>query len=153
MQYKADTIDNYISQLPEERIKPINNLRKQILDNLPKGVEERISYGMIGYIIPHSIYPDGYHCTPELPLPFMNLASQKNFIAVYSMVIYAKKDLYDWFVSEYAKRCKYKLDMGKSCIRFKRMDDIQFDLIGELTAKVSAQEWIDLYESLYKSKK
>ena len=153
MQYKADTIDNYISQLPEERIKPINNLRKQILDNLPKGVEERISYGMIGYIIPHSIYPDGYHCTPELPLPFMNLASQKNFIAVYSMVIYAKKDLYDWFVSEYAKRCKYKLDIGKSCIRFKRMDDIPFDLIGELTAKVSAQEWIDLYESLYKSKK
>ena len=111
MQYKADTIDNYISQLPEERIKHINNLRKQILDNLPKGVEERISYGMIGYIIPHSIYPDGYHCTPELPLPFMNLASQKNFIAVYSMVIYAKKDLYDWFVSEYAKRCKYKLDI------------------------------------------
>jgi len=153
MQYKADTIDDYISQLPEERIKPINKLRKQILDNLPKGVEERISYGMIGYIIPHSIYPDGYHCTPELPLPFMNLASQKNFIAVYSMVIYAKKDLYDWFVSEYAKRCKYKLDMGKSCIRFKRMDDIPFDLIGELTAKVSAQEWIDLYESLYKSKK
>jgi len=153
MQYKADTIDDYISQLPEERIEPINKLREQILDNLPKGVEERISYGMIGYIIPHSIYPDGYHCTPELPLPFMNLASQKNFIAVYSMVIYAKKDLYDWFVSEYVKRCKYKLDMGKSCIRFKRMDDIPFDLIGELTAKVTAQEWIDLYESLYKSKK
>jgi uncharacterized protein YdhG (YjbR/CyaY superfamily) len=153
MQYKADSIDEYISQLPEERIEPIKKLRKQILDNLPKGVEERISYGMIGYVIPHSIYPDGYHCTPELPLPFMNLASQKNFIAVYSMVIYAKKDLYDWFVSEYAKRCKYKLDMGKSCIRFKRMDDIPFELIGELTAKVSAQEWIDLYESLYKSKK
>ncbi len=153
MQYKADTIDDYISQLPEERIEPTKKLRKQILDNLPKGVEERISYGMIGYVIPHSIYPDGYHCTPELPLPFMNLASQKNFIGIYSMVIYAKKDLYDWFVSEYANRCKYKLDMGKSCIRFKRMDDIPFDLIGELTAKVSAQEWIDLYESLYKSKK
>lgn len=153
MQYKADSVDEYISQLPEERIEPIKNLRKQILDNLPKGIEERISYGMIGYVIPHSIYPQGYHCTPELPLPFMNLASQKNFIAVYSMVIYAKKDLYDWFVSEYAKRCKYKLDMGKSCIRFKRMDDIPFGLIGELTAKVSAQEWIDLYESLYKSKK
>ncbi|MBT8395211.1 MAG: DUF1801 domain-containing protein [Bacteroidia bacterium] len=153
MQYKADSVDEYISQLPEERIEPIKKLRKQILDNLPKGIEERISYGMIGYVIPHSIYPQGYHCTPELPLPFMNLASQKNFIAVYSMVIYAKKDLYDWFVSEYAKRCKYKLDMGKSCIRFKRMNDIPYELIGELTAKVSAQEWIDLYESQYKSKK
>lgn len=153
MLYKADSIDEYISQLPEERKAPIQKLRKQILDNLPQGVEERMSYGMMGYVIPHTIYPEGYHCTPELPLPFMNLASQKNFIAVYSMVIYAKKDLYDWFVSEYAKRCKYKLDMGKSCIRFKRIDDIPFELIGELTAKVSAQEWIDLYESLYKSKK
>ncbi|NNL16150.1 MAG: DUF1801 domain-containing protein, partial [Flavobacteriaceae bacterium] len=77
MQYKADSVDEYISQLPEERIEPIKKLRKQILDNLPKGIEERISYGMIGYVIPHSIYPQGYHCTPELPLPFMNLASQK----------------------------------------------------------------------------
>ena len=153
MQYKSDSIEDYISQLPPERIEPINKLRQQILDNLPKGVEERISYGMIGYVIPHSIYPEGYHCTPELPLPFMNLASQKNFIAVYSMVIYAKKDLLNWFVSEYAKRCKYKLDMGKSCIRFKRLNDIPYDLIGELTAKVSVQEWIDLYESSYKSKK
>ncbi len=153
MKYKAQSIEEYISQLPTERIDPINRLRKQILDNLPKGVEERISYGMIGYVIPHSIYPDGYHCTPELPLPFMNLASQKNFIAVYSMVIYAKKDLLDWFVSEYAKRCKYKLDMGKSCIRFKRLNDIPYELIGELTSKVSVQEWIDLYDSLYKSKK
>ena len=153
MKYEANSVDEYISQLPEDRIEPINKLRKQIIDNLPEGVEERLSYGMVGYVIPHSIYPEGYHCTPELPLPFMNLASQKNFIAVYSMVIYAKKDLLDWFVSEYAKRCKYKLDMGKSCIRFKRLNDIPFDLIGELTAKVSVQEWIDLYESLYKSKK
>lgn len=153
MKYEANSVDEYISKLPEDRIEPINKLRKQINDNLPEGVEERLSYGMIGYVIPHSIYPEGYHCTPELPLPFMNLASQKNFIAVYSMVIYAKKDLLDWFVSEYAKRCKYKLDMGKSCIRFKRLNDIPYDLIGELTAKVSAQEWIDLYESLYKSKK
>lgn len=153
MKYEANSVDEYISKLPEDRIEPINKLRKQIIDNLPEGVEERLSYGMIGYVIPHSIYPEGYHCTPELPLPFMNLASQKNFIAVYSMVIYAKKDLLDWFVSEYAKRCKYKLDMGKSCIRFKRLNDIPYDLIGELTAKVSAQEWIDLYESLYKSKK
>ena len=105
---------------------------------------------MLGYVVPHSVYPDGYHCTPEKPLPFMNLASQKNFIAVYSMVLYAKEDLMKWFVSEYAKRCKYKLDMGKSCIRFKRLNDIPYELIGELTSKVSTEEWIALYEKLYK---
>lgn len=153
MQYKADSPEDYISQIPEDRKEPLQKLRQQILDNLPKDVEEAMSYGMIGYVIPHSKYPDGYHCTPELPLPFMNLASQKNFIAVYSMVLYAKKDLMEWFITEYAKRCKYKLNMGKSCVRFKRMNDIPFDLIGELTAKVSADEWIQLYEDLYKSKK
>jgi uncharacterized protein YdhG (YjbR/CyaY superfamily) len=150
MQSKATTPEQYLSELPEDRKEPVKLLRQQILDNLPKGVEERMSYGMLGYVIPHSFYPDGYHCTPEKPLPFMNLASQKNFVAVYSMVLYAKKDLMEWFVSEYSKRCKYKLDMGKSCIRFKRMHDIPFDLIGELTAKVSTEEWIALYESLYK---
>ncbi len=131
----------------------MKKLRQVILDNLPKGIEETMSYGMIGYVVPHTIYPEGYHCAPELPLPFMNLASQKNFIAVYSMVLYAKKDLMEWFTSEYAKQCKYKLDMGKSCIRFKRMDDIPFELIGRLTAKVSTKEWINLYEDLYKNKK
>ena len=150
MQSKATTPEQYLSELPEDRKEPVKLLRQQILDNLPKGVEERMSYGMLGYVIPHSVYPDGYHCTPENPLPFMNLASQKNFVAVYSMVLYAKKDLLDWFVSEYSKRCKYKLDMGKSCIRFKRMHDIPYDLIGELTSKVSTEEWIALYESLYK---
>ena len=150
MQSKATTPEQYLSELPEDRKEPVKLLRQQILDNLPKGVEERMSYGMLGYVIPHSVYPDGYHCTPENPLPFMNLASQKNFVAVYSMVLYAKKDLLDWFVSEYSKRCKYKLDMGKSCIRFKRMHDIPYDLIGELTSKVSTEEWIAIYESLYK---
>lgn len=153
MQYKADSPEDYLSQIPEDRKEPVQKLRQQILDNLPDGVEEAMSYGMLGYVIPHKVYPDGYHCTPELPLPFMNLASQKNFIAVYSMVLYAKQDLMDWFTSEYAKRCKYKLDMGKSCVRFKRMNDIPFDLIGELTAKVSAEEWIQLYEDNVKNKK
>lgn len=153
MQYKATSPDDYISQIPDERKEPLQKLRKQILDNLPKGIEETMSYGMLGYVIPHSVYPGGYHCTPELPLPFMNLASQKNFIAVYSMVLYAKNDLMDWFTSEYAKRCKYKLDMGKSCVRFKRMDDIPFNLIGELTSKVTAKDWIQLYENSYKNKK
>ncbi len=153
MQYKATSPEDYMSQIPDDRKEPMKKLRQVILNNLPKGVEETMSYGMLGYVIPHSVYPEGYHCTPELPLPFMNLASQKNFIAVYSMVLYAKKDLMDWFTSEYSKLCKYKLDMGKSCIRLKRMDDIPFDLIGQLTAKVSAEDWIKLYEDLYKNKK
>ena len=150
MQSKATTISEYLDELPEDRKEPIHKLRQQILDNLPKGFEEQMNYGMLGYVIPHSVYPDGYHCDPKMPLPFMNLASQKNFIAVYSMVIYAKKDLYDWFTNEYAQRCKFKLDMGKSCIRLKKMDDIPYELIGELTAKVSTEEWIKIYESTFK---
>ena len=150
MQLKATSPKQYLEELPEDRKTPVSKLRQQILDNLPKGIEEAMNYGMLGYVVPHSVYPDGYHCNPKDPLPFMNLASQKNFVAVYSMVLYSRKDLMDWFTSEYAKRCKYKLDMGKSCIRFKRMDDIPFDLIGELTAKVSTEEWIDIYESAFK---
>ncbi len=150
MQSKATTPQQYLDELPEDRKEPIQKLRQQILDNLPKGVEEQMNYGMLGYVIPHSVYPDGYHCNPKQPLPFMNLASQKNFIAVYSMALYAKKELYDWFTSEYAKRYKYKMDMGKSCIRFKKMDDIPFELIGELTRKITSEEWIDLYETAIK---
>lgn len=153
MQSKATSPQQYIDELPEDRKEPILKLRQQILDNLPEGMEEAMSYGMLGFVVPHSVYLDGYHCSPELPLPFMNLASQKNFIAVYSMAIYAKKDIYNWFVSEYAKRCKYKLDMGKSCIRFKRMNDIPFELIGELTSKLTTEEWINLYENSYKNRK
>ena len=153
MQSKATSPHQYLDELPEDRKEPIQKLRKKILDNLPKGMEEAMNYGMLGYVVPHSVYPDGYHCTPELPLPFMSLASQKNFIAVYSMTIYAKKEILEWFTKEYAKRCKYKLDMGKSCIRFKRMDDIPFELIGELTGKLTADEWIKLYEDSYKKRK
>lgn len=153
MQSKAATPKQYLEELPEDRKEPIKKLRQQILDNLPKGIEEAMNYGMLGYVIPHTVYPDGYHCDPKLPLPFMNLASQKNFVAVYSMVLYAKPEIMDWFVAAYAQRCKYKLDMGKSCIRFKRMDDIPFELIGELTAKVDAQEWIDIYERSRKNTK
>jgi len=150
MQLKATSPKQYLEELPEDRKEPVSKLRQQILDNLPKGIEETMNYGMLGYVVPHSVYPDGYHCDPKSPLPFMSLASQKNFVAVYSMVLYSRKDLMDWFTSEYAKCCKYKLDMGKSCIRFKRMNDIPFDLIGELTAKVSTEEWIDIYESAFK---
>ncbi|NER09652.1 protein of unknown function (DU1801) [Muriicola jejuensis] len=146
MTYDAKTPDEYVSLLPEERKGPLDSLRKTILSHLPKGFEETMSYGMIGYVVPHSLYPDGYHCSPELPLPFMNIASQKNFVALYHMGLYAQKDLLDWFTAEYPKYATRKLDMGKSCVRFKKMDDIPLDLIGELCTKMSVREWIDLYE-------
>jgi len=153
MQSQASTPQQYLDALPEDRKVPVEKLRQQILNNLPVGVKEAMNYGMLGYVIPHTVYPDGYHCDPKSPLPFMNLASQKNFVAVYSMVLYAKSEVMDWFTLEYAKRCTYKLDSGKSCIRFKKMDDIPFELIGELTAKVDTEEWISIYESSIKKQK
>ena len=142
----ATSPNEYISQLPEERHEPMERLRSVILKNLAKGYTEEMSYGMIGYVIPHEIYPDGYHCNPKLPLPFISIASQKNFIALYHMGIYAQPDLLDWFVNEYPKHAKSKLDMGKSCIRFKKMNDIPFELIAKLMTKLSPTEWIALYE-------
>ena len=150
MQYKASSPEEYIKLLPEERKEPVKKLRQIILDNLPKGMEEQMSYGMLGFVIPHSIYPNGYHCDPKLPLPFMNLASQKNFIALYHMGMYAKNDLLVWFTEEYDKKCNYKLDMGKSCVRFKKMDDTPYDLIAELVQKMSTKEWISIYENQIK---
>jgi len=153
MQYEATSVDDYISQIPEERKSPISKLRKVILNNLPKGFEEGINYKMIEYYVPHSKYSAGYHCDPKLPLPFMNVASQKNFIAVYHSGIYADKKLMDWFVSEFPKHSKRKLDMGKSCIRFKNIDEIPYDLIGELVSKMTVDEWINTYEKAIKNKK
>ena len=150
MQSKATTPEQYLSELPEDRKEAMLRLRNAIKENLPQGFEEVISYGMLGYVVPHSIYPSGYHCDPKLPLPFINLASQKNFIALYHMGIYANKNLESWFVSEYPKHVKTKLDMGKSCIRFKKMDDIPFDFIGELAAKVSVEDWISNYEKAFR---
>ena len=150
MQSKAITPSDYIAELPEDRKKVMEQLRKTITDNLPEGFQEGMGYGMLGYAVPHSIYPNGYHCNPKDPLPFMGLASQKNFVAFYHMGIYADKNLHDWFVAEYGKRCKYKLDMGKSCVRFKKMEDIPYDLIGELVQKISVADWIQTYESAFK---
>jgi len=147
MQIEANTPVEYIAQLPDDRKPVMEKLRKTILKNLPKGFEEVNSYGMIGYVVPHAIYPAGYHAKPELPLPFINIASQKNFVAVYHMGIYANPNLMDWFTTEYPKHCKLKLDMGKSCIRFKKPDQIPFELIGELASKVSVDEWVETYES------
>jgi hypothetical protein len=153
MTSNAKTTQEYIDSLPEDRKEIISNLRNIILKNLPKGFEEGIQYGMIGYFVPHSIYPDGYHCDPKIPLPFMSIASQKNFLAVYHMGIYTKTELMDWFVSEFPKHSSKKLDMGKSCIRFKNMNDIPYDLIGELASKLIPEEWINLYENAYKNRK
>ncbi|OBQ57126.1 DUF1801 domain-containing protein [Tamlana sp. s12] len=150
MQYKATSPEDYISQLPEDRVEPIKKLRATVLEHLPQGFEEGIQYGMIGYYVPHSLYPDGYHCKPEEPLPFMSFASQKNSINLYHSGIYAIPELYDWFVAEYPKHSKYKLDMGKSCIRFKKVEAIPYELIGELTTKLSVAEWIALYENAIK---
>ena len=148
----AASPEEYIKNLPEERKTAISTLRKTILANLPKGFKEVMSYGMIGYVVPHSIYPGGYHCNPELPLPFINIASQKNFVAFYHSGIYADKSLYDWFVSEYPKYVKTKLDMGKSCVRFKKVELIPYELLGKLCTKMTVDQWIALYESNIKSR-
>ena len=124
----------------------MQKLRASIVEHLPEGFVETMSYGMIAYAVPHSLYPKGYHVNPKLPLPFINIASQKNFIALYHMGIYAKEELKDWFVEAYPKYCKKKLDMGKSCVRFKKLDDIPYELISELVQKVTVVEWITLYE-------
>ncbi len=153
MQIKAANPEGYIQKIPKDRVEVFTKLRQAILDNLPTGFEETMNYGMIGYVVPHSVYPDGYHCKPSDPLPFANIASQKNFVAFYHMGLYAKEDLMQWFVSEYQKQCKYKLDMGKSCVRFKKMDDIPFELIGQLISKMSSGDWIKLYEEQIKKSK
>ncbi|MEO9572109.1 MAG: DUF1801 domain-containing protein [Polaribacter sp.] len=152
MQYKATTPEDYISQVSEEQQETLKKLRKTINDNLPKSFEEGIQYGMIGYYVPHSIYPDGYHCKPKEPLPFISFASQKNSVNLYHNGIYAVPEIYDWFVAEYPKHCKRKLDIGKSCIRFKKFDEIPFKLIGELCTKLSAKSWIEIYETNIKKK-
>ncbi|MEK6152370.1 DUF1801 domain-containing protein [Flavobacteriaceae bacterium 3-367] len=153
MRYEAATPEEYIEQLPKDRQQVMRKLRSVVLKNLPEGFEETMNYGMIGYVVPHSLYPDGYHCSPELPLPFMNLASQKNFIGVYHMGIYSDKSLLDWFVAEYPKYVPTKLDMGKSCIRFKKLETIPYGLIGELCTKIKVQDWINFYENAIKNRK
>ncbi|MCW1930406.1 MAG: DUF1801 domain-containing protein [Candidatus Kerfeldbacteria bacterium] len=150
MQSSALTVNQYIDELSEDRKEAIKKLRAVIKKNLPKGFEEGMGYGMIGYVVPKSIYPAGYHCDPKKPLPFVALASQKNSTNLYHMGIYAYKPLHEWFVKEYAKRVVGKLDMGKSCIRFKKIEHIPFDLIGELMTKISVKQWIAFYEKSIK---
>jgi len=152
MKYEANTIEEYISQIPEERKESFKKLRNTILENLPSGFEEGLGYGMPAYFVPHSKYPNGYHCDPKLPLPFINIASQKNFVAFYHMGIYSDPKLLKWFTDEYPNYIKTKLDMGKSCIRFKKMDQIPYKLLGELVSKMTPDDWIERYESVIKKK-
>lgn len=152
MRSEAKTVEQYLSELPEERYEAMTQLHKTILENLPEGFEESMNYGMIGYVVPHSIYPQGYHSNPKLPVPYINIASQKNFIALYHMGLYSDPLLMSWWVENYAKEVNTKLDMGKSCIRFKKTTDIPFTLIGELTSKMSVKKWIAVYEKNRKSK-
>lgn len=153
MQSSAKTVEDYLNDLPEDRIAPMVKIRNALKKNLPKGFKEEMNYGMAGYVVPHTIYPAGYHCDPKAPLPFIGLASQKNFIALYHMGIYADPSLLKWFQDEYKKADVGKLDMGKSCIRFTKFDKIPYTLIGELAKKMTTTDWIILYESNLKRKK
>ncbi len=147
MQSRATSPAAYIGEVNPLYKSYFTELRDTILASLPEGFKEEMSYGMIGYVVPHSIYAKGYHVNPALPLPFCNIAAQKNFIGFYHSGLYAMPDLKKWFIDAYAKKAKYKLDMGKSCVRLKRMDDIPFDLLGELMSKVGVDEWVGAYES------
>lgn len=153
MKIEAISVQEYFQKVPTDRKSTMNHLREIINSNLPNEFEEVLNYGMPSWVIPHSIYPAGYHTSPNLPLPFMSLASQKHFIGLYHMGIYADLELLKWWQTEYSKCCKRKLDMGKSCIRLKNLDDIPFELIGILCKKISANEWIATYESSWKNRK
>lgn len=150
MKATGTTVSEILNNIPEDRAEAFNKLHEVIIANLPKGFEAAISYGGLGYVVPHSLYPAGYHCKPAEPLPFAGLASQKNSINLYHMGIYAIPELLEWFVAEYPKNSLQKPDMGKSCIRFKKMNQIPYKLIGELMQKISVSEWITIYEKQIK---
>ena len=150
MPIKPTTVEDYINDLTPERKEAVSKLRQVFLENLPEGFVEAINYGMIGYVVPHTLYPEGYHCDPKLPLPFAGLAAQKNSINLYHMGIYLDQGLLDWFKEEYTKQCKFKLDLGKSCIRFKKYSDIPYPLIEDLFSKIDTKNWIKLYEKSLK---
>jgi hypothetical protein len=153
MQAQGQTVEEILNNLPEDRIEPFNRLHTTIVQNLPEGFQAAISYGGLGYVVPHTLYPAGYHCKPAEPLPFAGIASQKGSINLYHMGMYANPELLNWFVAEYPKHCQQKLDMGKSCVRFKKMEAIPYDLIAELMRKMNVKDWIELYEKSFVRKK
>ena len=152
MKYESNTIEEYLNQVPEDRKDAIKKILDLMEKNLPEGFEAQINYSMPGYVVPHSLFPAGYHCDPKLPLPFINIASQKNFIALYHMGMYAKPELLQWFQEEYIKVVPTKLDMGKSCVRFKKVEHIPYDLLGELFKKMTVNDWIDTYTAAFVKK-
>jgi Domain of unknown function (DU1801) len=152
MQSKATTVEQYLAELPEDRRKAIEAVRQVVLKNLDKDYEEGIQYGMIGYYVPHRVYPPGYHCDPKQPLPFAGLASQKNHMSLYLMCAYGETDHANWFKDAWAKTGK-KLDMGKACVRFKKLEDLALDVIGEAIRKVPAKKYIAHCETIVKTTK
>lgn len=152
MTSNAETPEQYLEELPQERKEAVKRIWEILAENLPEGFKGTMSYGMLGFVVPHELYPAGYHCDPKLPLPFVNVASQKNFIALYHMGLYADPALLKWFTGEYAKYSKTKPDMGKSCIRFKKPEQIPYELIGQLAQKITVSDWIGRYEKLIKPK-
>ena len=153
MTSKATTVAEYLEELPEDRKPIITAIYKAFKKNLPKGFKDVMGYGMIGFVVPHSLYPNGYHCTPNLPLPFINIASQKNHIAIYHMGLYSSSPLLDWFTKEWNTQVGKKMDMGKSCLRFKKAEDVPLKLIEELATKMSPEQWIEKYESILLTRK
>ena len=152
MQSSETTLDAYLLSLPDDRKQAVTALYNVVKQNIPAGFEPVMQYGMITFVVPHSIYSKGYHCKPTDPLPFLSVASQKNFIALYHMGIYADSKLLEWFVNSYAKFTNAKLDMGKSCMRFKKIEQIPFEIIGDLAKKITPQQWIEKYEAKYVNK-
>ena len=146
MKSLGKTVDEILTSLPADRVEPFNKLHDVIVKNLPKGFEPATGYGGVGYVVPHKLYPSGYHCNPSDPLPFAGIISQKASINFYHMGIYANPKLLKWFQTEYPKHSKQKLDMGKSCVRFKKLEEIPYKLIGELMKKITVKEWVDTYE-------
>ena len=148
----SPTVEDYLQSLPEDRQSALQQVRKTILKNLPKGFEEGPLYGMIGYYVPHSVYPAGYHCDPKLPLPIMVLGSKKNYMTLHLMSIYGNEKMRSWFEDEYKKSGK-KLNMGAACIQFKRAEDLAMDVIGKAVARVSAEDYIKAMESAVAARK
>lgn len=150
MKIEASSVSEYIEAIDAERRDAYSKLYQVVADNIPDGFTSCMQYNFPSYVVSLEEYPPGYHCTPNTPLPFVSVGAQKNFLALYHMGVYASPDLMKWFVEEYPKHSKYKLDMGKSCIRFKRINDIPYKLIGEFMQKMSVDQWISIYENAYK---
>jgi len=148
----SEEFENFIFSVPELRKSAFSELRRILVENLPEGFTEILESGMFSYVVPLTLYPNGYHAAPGKPLPFVSLASQKNYIALYHMALYADEKNLTWFRNEYSKYSKTKLDMGKSCIRFKNTADIPYELIAQLVSKITPQDWISIYESKVKPK-